>query len=49
MDTRHIIPLVLTIFDFVEAAVCAICGDYARAWYWAAAGQITLATILMKG
>ena len=36
-------------FDFIEAAICAWCHDYARSWYWAAAGQITLATVFMKG
>ena len=49
MDARHIIPICLAAFDFVEAAICAWCHDYARSWYWAAAGQITLATVFMKG
>ena len=49
IDARHILPLCLAAVDLIEAAVCVWCRDYARAWYWAAAGQITLATIMMKG
>ncbi|MBR4654158.1 MAG: hypothetical protein IKO72_12440 [Kiritimatiellae bacterium] len=49
MDARHIIPICLAAFDFVEAVICVWYHDYARSWYWAAAGQITLATVFMKG
>lgn len=49
IDARHILPICLALVDFAEAAVCAWCHDYARSWYWAAAGQITIATLLMKG
>ena len=44
--TKHAIPVCLAAFDFIEAAVCLVARDYARAWYWAA-GQIMLATIYM--
>jgi hypothetical protein len=44
---KHVIPFCLAAFDFVEVAVCLAQRDWARAWYWAAAGQITLATIFM--
>lgn len=45
--SKHAIPVCLAAFDFIEAAVCLVARDYARAWYWSAAGQITLATIYM--
>ena len=45
--SKHAIPICLAAFDFIEAAVCLVARDYARVWYWAAAGQITLATIYM--
>lgn len=45
--SKHAIPICLAAFDFIEAGVCALARDWARAWYWAAAGQITLATIYM--
>lgn len=44
---KHAIPFCLAAFDFIEVAVCAWANDWPRAWYWAAAGQITLATIYM--
>lgn len=45
--SKHAIPICLAAFDFIEAGVCTLARDWARAWYWAAAGQITLATIYM--
>jgi hypothetical protein len=45
---KDILPLLLVAVDLVESLVCAWQRDYARAWYWLAAGQITFATVLMK-
>ena len=41
------IPAGLAAFDVVEAVICLAQKDYARAWYWLAAAQITVATIFM--
>ena len=37
--TKHVIPICLAAFDFIEAGVCALARDWARAWYWAAAAK----------
>lgn len=48
IGVKDILPLLLVAVDLVESLVCAQQRDYARAWYWLAAGQITFATVLMK-
>lgn len=48
VGVKDILPLLLVAVDLVESLVCAWHRDYARAWYWLAAGQITFATVLMK-
>ena len=48
IGVKDILPLLLVAVDLVESRVCAWQRDYARAWYWLAAGQITFATVLMK-
>lgn len=46
---KHLIPIGLVAFDFIEAIICLINGDRARALYWASAGLITFSTVIMKG
>lgn len=45
---KDYLPLLLVAVDFVEVAICLWSRDWARAWYWFAAGQITLATVFMR-
>lgn len=47
--SKHIIPLGLAAVDIIEAAVCAIQRDWARALYWASVASITVSTVTMKG
>lgn len=46
--SKHILPIMLAGVDIVEAAVCAIHRDWARALYWASAASITYSTTIMK-
>lgn len=46
--SKHIIPAVLAAADILAAIVCLAHHDLARAFYWFAAGQITVASILMR-
>ena len=48
IGVKDILALLLVAVDLAESLVCAWQRDYARAWYWLAAGQITFATVLMK-
>jgi hypothetical protein len=48
ISSKDYIPLLLVAVDLVESAICAYHLDWARAWYWLAAGQITAATIFMR-
>lgn len=48
ISPKDYIPLLLVAVDLVESAICAYHLDWARAWYWLAAGQITAATIFMR-
>ena len=48
VGVKDILPLLLVAVDLAESFVCAWQCDYARAWYWLAAAQITFATVLMK-
>ena len=48
VTAKDILPLLLVAVDLAESFVCAWQRDYARAWYWLAAGQITFATVLMR-
>jgi hypothetical protein len=47
MASRRI-TLALVAIDFILAASCSWEGDKARAWYWCAAGNITLSTLWIK-
>ena len=47
--SKHVIPIMLAIFDIAEAAVCAASRDWARCLYWASAAAITVSTVMMKG
>ena len=47
--SKHAIPVCLAAFDFIEAAVCLVARDYARAWYWAAYARDHLHAHLKKG
>ena len=49
ITTKDYVPLLLVAVDLVESAICAWSHDWSRAWYWLAAGQITAATIFMRG
>lgn len=46
---KHVIPIMLAIFDIAEAAVCAVQRDWPRCLYWASAAAITISTVMMRG
>lgn len=47
--SKHTIPLLLAVFDSVEAIICFVQRDFARGIYWLSAATITISTVMMKG
>ncbi len=45
--SKHTMPALLAAADILAAAVCAWHRDWARAFYWFAAAQITASTIVI--
>lgn len=46
--SKHLIPVMLAVFDLIEAGVCAFERDWARVLYWASAALLTYSTIIMR-